>query len=372
MRRGREGCGGGGERRIVPVDQGPLRKAAGALARRKLREADRLAGDIEEFERVVLPAYARWEDEHLAPLREERARARARLLELREVLEEVTIESIMSGRGGAEVLEEVQERRRREEAGRGDGAGGAADGGGPAGGGDGGGGGGADGGEDMDAGYPEIERAFRHYWRMLAGEDPDRLSRRAYNRQFREFRARFAEAGAGWAREEKGAVGGGRDDGARLKELYRVLVRRLHPDTGKSRNDPRTRQLWHDLQRAYADGDLDQLEVLLVITDLSGGGDAGRSTLFHLREVANAIDERIRAMRKKLRQMKKTDAWGFRHAKDRDEACRRLLEDERFLLEEERGMVAMLEAECEKIRATRRVGRGRRGRGGGRQGMFDF
>ena len=105
-----------------------------------------------------------------------------------------------------------------------------------------------------------------------------------------------------------------------MKEIYRILVRRLHPDTGRDRSNPQTRKLWDDLQEAYAALDLERMEVLLAITDLHEGGSSVRSTLYHLRQVARQLRSQLDGLKVRLRQIKKSPAWTFWHAKDRQSA----------------------------------------------------
>ncbi len=56
----------------------------------------------------------------------------------------------------------------------------------------------------------------------------------------------------------------------RLKALYRALVRCFHPDMAGGGG--RAIALWHELQAAYARGDLARMEVLAVFADMRDAG----------------------------------------------------------------------------------------------------
>ncbi len=54
---------------------------------------------------------------------------------------------------------------------------------------------------------------------------------------------------------------------ARVKELYRALVRRLHPDL-RADGNAAVSALWHEVQEAYAASDVARMELLLALSDL--------------------------------------------------------------------------------------------------------
>ena len=54
---------------------------------------------------------------------------------------------------------------------------------------------------------------------------------------------------------------------ARVKELYRRLVRRLHPDL-RADGSAAVSGLWHEVQEAYEAGDVARMEILLALSDI--------------------------------------------------------------------------------------------------------
>src|SRR6202020_2367124 len=65
-------------------------------------------------------------------------------------------------------------------------------------------------------------------------------------------------------------------EAGRIKELYRLLVRRLHPDL-RADKDAEVSHFWHDVQEAYEQGNVERLEMLLALTDLQSNA-AGEQT----------------------------------------------------------------------------------------------
>ena len=62
------------------------------------------------------------------------------------------------------------------------------------------------------------------------------------------------------------------NDNKRFKHSYRTLVKRLHPDLNPHQSE-KEKSLWLRTQRAYERGDLDEIELLLILADSSGSDD---------------------------------------------------------------------------------------------------
>ena len=284
-----------------------------------MREAARLTEALSEFERTILPGYERWERENLSALLNEERRIEDQINRLEMMINRVHLESLWGGRTEKSVYKEVareqqmfERARQREQESR------------------------AQNGHDEndeqehysrgfdeDAGLPDLERAFRSYARFACGIDPDDLNPREYKQMFGEFRSWHARQTGGASSKPPGSRT--REDTVqRVKELYRVLVRRLHPDSGRSHADPHRERLWHDLQEAYAAQDIERMEVLLAMTDLHEGKDAMRTTLYHLRKVAREIARTVREFKIRLHDARESPAWRFWHAADREKAGAKL------------------------------------------------
>src|SRR5207247_7519930 len=78
----------------------------------------------------------------------------------------------------------------------------------------------------------------------------------------------------------------------RVKEIYRRLVRRLHPDL-RADGDATVSSLWHEVQEAYAAGDVARMELLLALSGLSNAPGAC-TTLSQMRSVRGETTGSVR------------------------------------------------------------------------------
>ena len=341
---------------MILIDQIPLRREAEKKALKGLRETVKLRDTLAEYERQILPEYVRWETEAVGPLLAEEREVEAKLRELTRILEAVDYESLFYDTSPQAAYQEIMRemrkmeasQRRAEERAFEDEP--------------------RDAEEEWDEedGYSENERAFRSFLRMAAGIDPDFLPKREYKKRFAEFLERM-QLGSASQRTKTDAD----DIASRVKELYRVLVRRLHPDSGPSvRRDPLMAQLWHDLQDAYAKRDAEHLELLLAMTDLHEGQGGMRSTLFHMRRAATEFMRSARELKGRLRQIRTTEAWSFWHAPDRDKLASKLKAEVEARLRSTRKRLAQCEAEIEILKSPARNRKSKYNPLG--QGFFDF
>lgn len=98
--------------------------------------------------------------------------------------------------------------------------------------------------------------------------------------------------------------------GDRLKELYRALVRRLHPDLNGV-HSPRERELWDRLQAAYQAHDLDAMEAVAGRVEAAHRGAASLSIQL-LRRMTADLRQALRGLRAQLSRHRKHPAWSFR------------------------------------------------------------
>jgi hypothetical protein len=355
------------DRRIILLDQEPLRAEAGRAARKKIGEMEKLSSSLEEFEKTILPAYTRWEEETLGPLLAEERQLNAKIDHLEHLLSTASLEALFTGRDPSEIYADIareqQEWEERQAGGEPDRSESEPE---------------SEPEEDPDAKreFTDEEREFRSYVRYAIGEDPDYFDKRQYKKLFNEYREwkKRREEDCGSATQKK------QDIPARVKELYRVLVRRLHPDTGKSRKDPNTQRLWHDLQNAYAAMDVERLEVLLALTDLHESGSAIRSTLYHLRKVAKEMERTVRDLKNRFREARSSPAWQFWHADNRQKVGAKMRAAVEARIRDAKNHIATLEQQIDfwkqdagmsKCKAPKSKGRKSKG-DSSEQGLFDF
>lgn len=98
------------------------------------------------------------------------------------------------------------------------------------------------------------------------------------------------------------------DVAARVKKLYRKIVRRLHPDARGSLSAAEL-ELWHQTQEAYHAGDIFTLEVILARCDRVGTKKLRYSELL---ELVNEARARLAMLERALVMLAERRSWRFR------------------------------------------------------------
>jgi hypothetical protein len=292
------------ERRIVLLDQEPLRREAASQCRQAMTRLEQARAEWKRFEREDKPAFARWMAATFGPLLT-RLREIADLIRQKELLlHEVEMEMTMGGaRTPGSALNRVQKRRDQfasnPDANRN----------------------GtpppnenpfeSDDEEPEEISDFELELMFEQLLGVM-GWDPNRMSDKQYAKMFAEFKARVTgkkpppEPPSKFLPDSSPV----KDEQSRIKELYRILVRRLHPDARADR-DSEVSILWHEVQEAYNEGNLDRLEMLLALTDIQSNTSGEHTSLFQLRAVLEELRDAFNALQRNLREARKEPAWGF-------------------------------------------------------------
>jgi hypothetical protein len=99
------------------------------------------------------------------------------------------------------------------------------------------------------------------------------------------------------------------NDWIRIKELYRTLVRRLHPDMG-GEHTARERDLWQQVQDAYKARDLEWLESIAGRLEAVHKGGASFS-LQILRRMTADLWSALHGLRSQLSKHRRHPAWKF-------------------------------------------------------------
>jgi hypothetical protein len=102
---------------------------------------------------------------------------------------------------------------------------------------------------------------------------------------------------------------------SRLKSIYRQLVRRLHPDS-RAEEGEGVDAIWHEVQDAYAKGDLARLERLFAVTEAASGTLPEGAAFSAMYEALRELRRSIRALLQSLAGAKKDPAWNFSRADD--------------------------------------------------------
>lgn len=186
--------------------------------------------------------------------------------------------------------------------------------------------------EELDEFTQEL--LFEEFLRTFLGMNPDRMSDRQYAKMFADFKAnvlgqgRREQSSSGWRSEPEPdfAPEPPKPIANRVKELYRLLVRRLHPDT-RADNNAEVSAIWHDVQEAYASGNVERLEMLLAFTDIQSNTAGEHTSLFQMQSVLAELRGAFTALQRTLRTARKDPAWNFARGSDRSKTESRLRQD---------------------------------------------
>ncbi len=100
------------------------------------------------------------------------------------------------------------------------------------------------------------------------------------------------------------------ETGSRIRNLYRDLARRLHPDSRKETNE-RYDEIWHEVQTAYRENNLERMEMLSALCNIHTGDFYETASLSQLIQVQQEYKGQLKAMREQAKRVKNDPAWGF-------------------------------------------------------------
>lgn len=106
-------------------------------------------------------------------------------------------------------------------------------------------------------------------------------------------------------------------DSTRLKELYRSVVRRLHPDIQGEMTAQKT-EWWHQAQAAYEAGDVEQLEVILTLCEIGDSGTTAHTSASLLQRITAQLKNSVRQIKRQLAELRSDPAWNFSRRADHD------------------------------------------------------
>ncbi len=98
---------------------------------------------------------------------------------------------------------------------------------------------------------------------------------------------------------------------ARIKEIYRRLVRQLHPDLNRKQT-ARERELWHEMQAAYRDRDLERLEAVSGRLEVGLNGASSSLPVQIILRMVRDLRDALKGLRGALNTARKSPAWNFR------------------------------------------------------------
>lgn len=295
---------------IVLIDQEPLRARVAARCSDAMARLERVRAGWHHFERKDKPAFARWLAREFGALLSKAREVEMQIRENQALVYEVEMEMRRGFQDGYSAYQRVMFRRlnpgaepREQESGATRGGRGGA-------------------GKLSDF---EKEALFQDWVKRSLGTNPDKMDDDAYSATFEAFKSHMFRGPAEERRLPGSAHKSGRRDPVRpvqppvsgspeevdlrVKELYRRLVRRLHPDL-RADGSAAVSAIWHEVQEAYAASDVARMEILLALSDIETNSTADQS-LSQMHAVFAELKRALCALEKSLLEAKEEDAWDF-------------------------------------------------------------
>jgi hypothetical protein len=274
------------------VDSRPIRNKARRDYEKVLTDLERARQDIERFEKQDQPAFSRWLNRQFGALLTELRETTQKLQNHRELLFEIDSEAFAGNCSHVRAYERVMWRRAHPE---------------------------------PEPPAPAEDDAGRD--RAGRGSDPDAD----------DFESFFSEV----EEEFERLFGGNPDNGelpteaasapnhrpARLKDLYRAVVRHLHPDMNKRVSAQRL-EWWHQAQAAYESGDVEQLQVILTLCEIEEQGTTAKTSVSLLMRITRQFKATLRTLKATLMRYKGDPAWNFNNLREHSSLS---LRTERYL-----------------------------------------
>ncbi len=311
-------------RAIVVIDQEPLRRTAAADCTSAMARLEQARGGWHRFEREDKPAFARWRAREFGPLLSRAREVEIQIRDRQALIHEVEMEMRRGFQDAHSAYQRVMFRRENPSAAY----------------------------EEPAEVPPQVpgaarrlsefeqEALFQEWVQKSLGTNPDKMDDEAYSTTFEAFKTHMFRSAPEEPRpqntyrpSEKERVQADDEEeekeeaialvDVRVKELYRSLVRRLHPDLRA--DGIAVSALWHEVQEAYAASDVAQLEILLALSDIESDHMNEATTLAQMRSLFEELERAWRSLEKSLLEAEGEDAWNFARA-GADEDLRRRVE----------------------------------------------
>jgi hypothetical protein len=278
-------------RALVRVDGTGIRKKIKKDYEKALRDLENSRRQLDQFQHTDLPQFTRWLNTHFGTLLTELRELNQKMAADAELIFQVENEALFSGCSDARAYQRVMELRESPEPPRPR----------PPGGGE------PAGERDPFGAQPE------------SGNDEENDPMEEFMNEF------FRKFGTGaQPQDNHGPRAGQHTDSAgsahapaRLKELYRSVVRRLHPDLQREMTAQKT-EWWHQAQAAYEAGNAEQLEVILTLCEIGDSGTTAHTSASLLQRITAQLKHSLREIKRQLAGLRRDPAWDFSRRTDHD------------------------------------------------------
>ena len=294
---------------VVLVDQAPLRDRVAAQCSDAMARLKQARAGWHHFERKDKPAFARWRAREFGALLSSAREIEIQIRDHHALIHQVEMEMRRGFQDAYRAYQRVMFRRANPAAEPIEGESGADD----------------DGRGARKLSDFEQEALFQEWVRRSLGTNPDKMDDAAYSASFEAFKSHMFRAPIEESRPPSNPRAQPQEPvrpappstaresleemDSRVKELYRRLVRRLHPDL-RADGSAAVSALWHEVQEAYGAGDVARMEILLALSDIEAKRSADQS-LSQMHALLAELERAGQALEKSLLEAEREDAWDF-------------------------------------------------------------
>jgi hypothetical protein len=275
---------------LIRIDSTPIREKARLEYQKVVRDLEQARRALEEFQKKDQPGFNQWLNRQFGALITELRETNRRLHAQRELLTEIESEAFVANCSHTRAYERVQWRRQHPQP------------------------------EEEPVGSEGSEQSQRRSRRRAGPQTWEDLAEEL----FAGLDEAFADA-FGPPPGQEGAFGykpHAKPASSRLKELYRALARRLHPDV-QEQMTPQRKEWWHQAQAAYQKGDLEQLQVILTLCEIEEQGTTAKTSVSLLKRITQQFKLTLRTIKSQLNQFRRDPAWNFSALRDRSALIQR-------------------------------------------------
>lgn len=324
-------------RAVMLVDGAPIRQKARRDYERVLRDLKQTRQELDRFENEDKPRYLQWLNRQFGSLLTALRETSQQLAAKEELVFEIESETFFTGASYGKAYQRVLKRRENPETAH----------------------------AEFSDGQSSAPGRDGFDDEASAGHDGDPTDplEDELNAFFKEMDQAFEDIFEGSSREKRRSPRhketAAKPSVPRLKELYRAVVRRLHPDTQTEMTSQKL-EWWHQAQEAYQKGDTEQLEVILSLCEIEERGTTAQTSVSLLARITRQIAGTLRAIKKHLGQCRHDPAWNFSQRTDRKQLgaqIQRHLEDDLVRLQRAvqsvESQLNRWAADAERIRSRR-------------------
>lgn len=321
---------------LILIDGTAIRKKAKRAFEKVRRDLDKARFEVERFHSQDTPEFQKWFNSTFGSLITEIRETGQRLAERRQLIYEVEYESYYQGISCREAYLRVMERRKNPP-------------------------------EPCSENNKEFDESpySDGFEPFESNTDFDEESEAEWNEAHKNFNSLFEEmfgfSPTDGDQPRSNSLSTPEPAMIRVKNLYRAIVRRLHPDV-QSEMSSQKLEWWHQAQEAYGNQDGEQLEMILTLCEIQDSGATTHASVSVLTRITKQFRSTLRSIKRDISNFRQDPAWSFSQKSSTDRLHKRIradLDDELFDLREflaaiDSKIAQWVKAPAPRKRSTRR------------------